>query len=89
VRYRRAKILISMKDYRAAVKDLEKLRDSSPEEANVVFQLARVYRLLGEETKSAQMLAVARDMAPRSINKIKRLLETEKAAGETDEMDEG
>ena len=55
----------------------------------MVFQLARVYRLLGDETKSAQMLAVARDMAPRSINKIKRLLETEKATGDEDEMDEG
>lgn len=55
----------------------------------MVFQLARVYRLVGDETKSAQMLAVARDMAPRSINKIKRLLETEKATGDEDEMDEG
>ncbi|KAI5123272.1 hypothetical protein M0805_009294 [Coniferiporia weirii] len=86
VRYRRAKILIATKKYREAIKDLEYLRDSAPEEANVVFQLARVYRLVGDETKSAQMLAIARDMSPKSLNKIKRLLATEK---DGDSMDEG
>lgn len=76
----------------AAIVDLERLRDSSPEEANVVFQLARVYRLVGDETKAAQMLAVARDMSPKSLSKIKRLLAADKeTAGEVggDEMDEG
>ncbi|KAH8117541.1 TPR-like protein [Phellopilus nigrolimitatus] len=89
VRYRRAKILIAMKRYREAIEDLEYLRDSSPEEANVVFQLARVYRLVGEETKFAQMLAIARDMSPKSLNKIKRLLATEKDGAGGDSMDEG
>ena len=58
--------------------DLERLRDIAPEEANVVFQLVRVYRVVGEDTKAAQMLAVARDMSPKSMNKIKRLLSGEK-----------
>jgi predicted Zn-dependent protease len=73
-----------------AVYDLERLRDAAPEEANVIFQLARVYRLLGDELKSAQLLAAARDVAPKSIGKIRKLLETvrdEDAADE--EMDEG
>lgn len=51
-----------------------------------MFQLARVYRLVGDESKAAQMLAVARDMAPKSLNKIKRLLAIEQ---EGDSMDEG
>ncbi|KAL5529076.1 hypothetical protein ACEPAG_5050 [Sanghuangporus baumii] len=91
VRYRRAKMLIGMKRYREAIEDLERLRDCAPEEANVVFQLARVYRLIGDETKSAQMLAVARDMSPKSLNKIKRLLATEKDDSMVggDSMDEG
>lgn len=73
----------------AAVEDLERLRDSSPEEANIVFQLARVYRLLGDETKAAQMLAIVRDMSPKSLNKIKRLLETTKKSTAEDGMEEG
>ncbi|KAI6109773.1 TPR-like protein [Pisolithus sp. B1] len=77
VRYRRAKILISMKRYKDAAEDLHKLRDSSPEESNVVFQLAKVYRLMGDEVKSAQWLAIARDMSPKSVNKLKKLIETE------------
>jgi anaphase-promoting complex subunit 3 len=58
-----------------AVQDLEFLRDLSPDESNVVFQLARAYRLLGNKVKSAQLLAVARDVSPKSVKKIERLLE--------------
>ncbi|KIM65304.1 hypothetical protein SCLCIDRAFT_112905 [Scleroderma citrinum Foug A] len=90
VRYRRAKMLISMKRYKEAVEDLHKLRDSSPEESNVVFQLAKVYRLMGDETKSAQWLAIARDLSPKSGNKLKKLIETVKdEGGREDRMDEG
>ena len=71
-----------------AVEDLEFLRNATPEESNVVFQLAKVYRLLGNVVKSAQTLAAARDIAPKSMNKIKKLLETVKDE-EDDMMDEG
>ncbi|KAJ4488005.1 hypothetical protein J3R30DRAFT_3432763 [Lentinula aciculospora] len=89
VRYRRAKILISAKEYKAAIKDLEHLRNSSPEESNVVFQLAKVYRLVGDAVKSAQLLAIARDISPKSMGKIKKLLDTKKDDGGDDKMDEG
>jgi anaphase-promoting complex subunit 3 len=72
------------------VRDLEFLRDSSPDESNVIFQLARAYRLIGDEVKSARMLAIARDLSPKSAKKIQKLLETmkdEEVGGE--EMDEG
>lgn len=61
----------------------------TPEESNVVFQLAKVYRLVGDEVKSAQMLAVARDISPKSANKIKKLLDTVKDEFGDDKMDEG
>lgn len=73
----------------AAIKDLEHLRNSSPEESNVVFQLAKVYRLVGDEVKSAQLLAIARDISPKSMGKIKKLLDTKKDDGGDDKMDEG
>lgn len=73
-----------------AIEDLQKLRDSSPEESNVVFQLAKVYRLVGDEAKSAHWLAIARDMSPKSTNKLKKLIETVKdGEGGEDQMDEG
>lgn len=69
---------------------MHKLRDSSPEEANVVFQLAKVYRLMGDEANSAQWLAIARDLSPKSVNKLKKLIETVKDEdGRGDRMDEG
>ncbi|PPQ68934.1 hypothetical protein CVT25_009028 [Psilocybe cyanescens] len=88
VRYRRAKIYVSMRKYTAAVEDLELLRSSTPDESNVVFQLAKAYRLLGNVVKSAQTLAAARDISPKSMGKIKKLLETMKDEGD-DKMDEG
>jgi len=90
VRYHRAKVLISIRKYNLAVSDLESLRQSSPEESNVVFQLARVYRLMGEKLKAAQMLAAARDVSPKSLNKIRKLLATGPDEDAGDEvMDEG
>jgi anaphase-promoting complex subunit 3 len=61
----------------------------------VVFQLAKVYRLVGDDLKSAQMLAIARDTSPKSVNKLKKLLETVKddergvEVSHDDQMDEG
>jgi anaphase-promoting complex subunit 3 len=55
----------------------------------VVFQLAKAYRLVGDDVKSAQLLAVARDISPKCINKIKKLLETTKDEAAEDRMDEG
>ena len=60
-----------------------------------MFQLAKVYRLVGDDVKSAQMLAVARDTSPKSVNKLKKLLETVKDdeggvdVSQDDQMDEG
>ncbi|KII88979.1 hypothetical protein PLICRDRAFT_108812 [Plicaturopsis crispa FD-325 SS-3] len=89
-RFRRAKINISLKHYPHAIADLEFLRDTCPDESNVIFQLAKAYRLVGDETKSAQLLAVARDISPKSVKKIEKLLQTVKddEAGD-DRMDEG
>ncbi|KDQ59445.1 hypothetical protein JAAARDRAFT_174746 [Jaapia argillacea MUCL 33604] len=89
VRYRRAKILISMRRYALAVKDLEFLRDATPDESNVIFQLAKVYRLMGDELKSAQLLAIARDVSPKSLNKLQKLVDTVKDEDADQEMDEG
>ncbi|KAF8638861.1 hypothetical protein AX17_001917 [Amanita inopinata Kibby_2008] len=89
VRYRRAKILVSMKQFEPAIEDLEYLRNTSPEESNVIFQLAKVYRQLGDEVKSAQTLAVARDISPKSLNKIKKLLATVKEESGCERMEEG
>ena len=68
---------------------MEALRDTSPDESNVVFQLAKVYRLMGNKVKSAQTLAVARDVSPKSVGKIRKLLETVKDESADDVMDEG
>lgn len=45
---------------------------------------------MGDKVKATQLLAVARDVSPKSLNKIRKLLETVKdeSAGD-DVMDEG
>jgi len=49
----------------------------TPDESNVIFQLAKVYRLVGDVVKSAQMVAAARDVSPKSVGKMKRLVQVE------------
>ena len=72
------------------MQDLEHLRDTSPEESNVLFQLAKAYRLLGDEVKFAQLLAEVRDLAPKSAAKIRKLVDTVKDGDVGEEvMDEG
>lgn len=44
---------------------------------------------MGDKVKSAQTLAVARDVSPKSLNKIRKLLETVKDEGSDEVMDEG
>ncbi|KAI8998827.1 protein prenylyltransferase [Trametes punicea] len=90
VRYHRAKILIATKRYTAALEDLQYLRDTSPEESNVLFQLAKVYRLLGDDVKFTQLLAEVRDVAPKSVAKIRKLTESIRPEGTGEEvMDTG
>ncbi|KAL1947637.1 hypothetical protein VTO73DRAFT_13361 [Trametes versicolor] len=90
VRYHRAKILIALKRYTAALEDLQYLKDTSPEESNVLFQLAKVYRLTGDNVKFTQLLAEVRDVAPKSLAKIRRLAESIKPQDVGEEvMDEG
>jgi anaphase-promoting complex subunit 3 len=69
------------------------LRDLVPDESNVVYQLAKLYRLMGNTVQSALQLATARDLSPQSMSKIKKLVETTKEEdGENEEegvMEEG
>ena len=56
----------------------------------MLFQLAKAYRLLGDEVKFAQLLAEVRDVAPKSAAKIRKLVDTVKDADVGEEvMDEG
>ncbi|GJJ12201.1 hypothetical protein Clacol_006442 [Clathrus columnatus] len=89
VRYRRAKLLIGMRRYSAAIEDLKKLRDLVPEEANVVFQLARAYRLKGQTPEAQQILLVARDIAPKDMNKLKKLMDIKKDKEAPEDDDTG
>lgn len=74
----------------AALEDLQYLKDTSPEESNVLFQLAKVYRLTGDNVKFTQLLAEVRDVAPKSLAKIRRLAESIKPQDVGEEvMDEG
>ena len=59
----------------AAEDDLVRLCDLSPSEPNVVLLLGKVLRLQGKMTEASRVLAVARDLDPRSAPKIAKLVE--------------
>jgi anaphase-promoting complex subunit 3 len=70
----------------AALEDLEHLRDIAPDESNVVYQLAMLYRHMGKSVQSALQLATARDLSPQSMSRIKKLVETTRE--EDEQMEE-
>jgi anaphase-promoting complex subunit 3 len=61
------------------------------EEANIIFALAKVYRLMGNELESARTLAAVRDVSGAgSVAKIRKLLETvEDPSDGAEQMDQG
>jgi anaphase-promoting complex subunit 3 len=70
------------------LEDLLHLRNIAPDESNVVFQLARLYRLMGNTVQSALQLATARDLSPQSMNKIRKLVETSRdGQGDSEAVD--
>lgn len=77
-----------MLEMQAAIEDLKTLRDLAPEEANVVFQLARAYRLKGQSPEAEHALLIARDIAPKEIQKMKKLMEVMKDERQVEEEHE-
>jgi len=58
-RFKRARVLMSMRMYEAALAELQVLRDLAPEEANVFFLLGKCHKGLGERAAAVRSFTTA------------------------------
>jgi len=86
VKFKRVKVLIALKRYENALKDLKDLRDLAPDEANVPFVLAKVCRVMGQRVEATRYFTVARDLDPKLGAIIGHLLEEMAEPGEEEAM---
>ncbi|KAG8914429.1 anaphase-promoting complex subunit cdc27 [Tulasnella sp. 408] len=75
VKFKRVKVLIQLKQYENALKDLLELRDLAPEEANVPFVLGKLYREMGRNVEATRCFTIARDLDPKLSAIIGHLLD--------------
>jgi anaphase-promoting complex subunit 3 len=62
---------VFMDSLQEALQILLRLQDIIPEEANIPFMLAQVYRKLGQTTQSAQYMSIALDVEPKIAGAIR------------------
>ncbi|KAK6517860.1 anaphase-promoting complex subunit cdc27 [Arthrobotrys conoides] len=75
-KFRKARVLIGLGKLHAARDELVSIKDIAPEEANVHFMLARVYKLLHEKQLAVKHFTSALHLDPRASSLIKEAMES-------------
>ncbi|KAL8283882.1 hypothetical protein RQP46_005314 [Phenoliferia psychrophenolica] len=73
-RFRRVKMLISLRQYQTAEADLLQLKDKTPNEFNVFFLLGKLYKSLHRQPEMLKYFALAQDLEPRTAALIRETI---------------
>lgn len=82
-RFRKAQAHLKLNDALEALKELEILKDSAPDDANVHFLLGRTYKKIHDRANSIRHFTIALNLDPKASQYIKEAMETP----EDDEID--
>jgi len=74
-RFKHAKVLMALSRDEEAVEELVGLLESAPKEAEILLQLGRAYKKLGDPQKAMLQFMMAWDLDPRNSNHIKSEME--------------
>ncbi|KAF2464329.1 TPR-like protein [Lindgomyces ingoldianus] len=74
-RFRKAQIHLKLGAPVEALKDLEYLKDSAPDDANVHFLLGRTYKKLRDRTNAIRHFTIAMNLDPKASQYIKEAME--------------
>lgn len=75
-RFRKAEIHLRLGAPGEALKDLEHLKDSAPDDANVHFMLGKTYKKLGQRANAIRHFTIALNLDPKAQNWIKEAMES-------------
>lgn len=82
VRFKRVRMLMELRQFEAALRDLLLVRDMAPNEFNVHYLLGKLYGAMGDGPKMTKNLTLAQDLEPRAAGRIREIIEN---AGRTDD----
>ncbi|KAF2004029.1 TPR-like protein [Amniculicola lignicola CBS 123094] len=74
-RFRKAQLHLKLSQPYEALKDLEILKDSAPEDANVHFLLGRTYKRLGNRALAVRHFTIAMNLDPKASQCVKESME--------------
>jgi tetratricopeptide (TPR) repeat protein len=86
VRFKRVRMLMDLKNYDSALRDLMLVRDMAPDEFNVHYLLGKLYGAMGDRVNMTRNLTIAQDLEPRAAGRIREIIEA--AAEEGMDADE-
>jgi anaphase-promoting complex subunit 3 len=75
-RFRKAQIHLKLGNPVDALKDLEHLKDSAPDDANVHYWLGRTYKRLGKRAHAVRHFTIALNLDPKAQQWIKEAMES-------------
>ncbi|SCV67008.1 BQ2448_5654 [Microbotryum intermedium] len=81
VRFKRVRILLHLKRYDEAERDLLTLKNRAPNEFNVHFLLGKLYKVLGRKSEMLKHFGMAQDLEPRTASLIREQVEKNAAEG--------
>lgn len=92
VRFKRVRMLMELKHFDSALRDLMLVRDMAPDEFNVHYLLGKLYGAMGDKVNMTRNLTIAQDLEPRAAGRIREIIEhagQPSSEGESDGEDEG
>ena len=87
--FKRAKVLVALREYPAAEADLKRIRERAPNEFNVHFLLGKLYKVVGNQREMLVSFGCAQDIEPRMASLIREAVGEGAGAMEVDESREG
>lgn len=85
VRFKRVRMLMELRHFDSALRDLMLVRDMAPDEFNVHYLLGKLYGAMGDKINMTRNLTIAQDLEPRAAGRIREIIEN---AGKLDEEEE-
>jgi anaphase-promoting complex subunit 3 len=75
-RFRKAQIHLKLNTPLDALKELEHLKDSAPDDADVHFLLGRTYKILGDRANAVRHFTIALNLDPKAQPWLKKAMES-------------
>lgn len=64
-RFKKARVLMNLRQPKEALRELEILKDIAPDEANVHFMLGRLYKMMRDRTGAIRHYTIALNLDPK------------------------